>query len=57
MTLSMAATLCSGESVAPGPPISVRTQPGEIEMQMKDSPASSAAIVRVSWFKAALEAR
>jgi len=57
MTWSIATTLCSGESGAPVPPISVRTQPGEIAMHVKPSFASSAAIARVSWFSAALDAR
>ncbi len=47
MTLSIAATLSSGESVAPEPPMSVRTHPGEIATKVNPSLAISAASVRV----------
>ncbi len=46
MTSSMAATLFSGESGAPEPPMSVLTQPGEIAMQRKPSRFNSAATER-----------
>src|SRR4029078_543572 len=42
---------------ASSPPMSVRTQPGLIEFTRMPSPATSAASVLVSAFKAALETR
>src|SRR5829696_7985795 len=47
----------STERVAPDPPMSVRTQPGQTELTRIPLPRSSEARMRVSTFKPALERR
>ena len=53
----MAVTLSSGEIVAPGPPMSVRTQPGLITATTMPRGASCSARARIAMFTAAFEVR